>query len=82
MRPYGIQLDWWPMKRAADLSWIHSLPPKALEAQSEEEWRAIMVKFWYKRILAGKATLDDVPNKWHDEVAALLEKVAQDGSEN
>lgn len=33
-----------------------------------------MVNFYVKRIRDGKMTLDQVPKKWHDAVAAELEK--------
>lgn len=32
-----------------------------------------MVKFWYKRIKRGKATIEDVPELWREQVQALLE---------
>lgn len=32
-----------------------------------------MAKIYYKQILAGKITLDDVPEKWYDEVKKMLE---------
>lgn len=31
-----------------------------------------MVKFWLNRIKQCKATIDDVPKRWRDEVRALL----------
>ena len=31
-----------------------------------------MAKIYVRKIRAGKMTLDDVPDRWHDEVAALL----------
>lgn len=31
-----------------------------------------MAKFWLTRIKQGKATIDDVPEKWREEVRALL----------
>ena len=31
-----------------------------------------MAKFWANRIKRGKATIDDVPEKWREEVRALL----------
>ncbi len=31
-----------------------------------------MVKFWLNRIKSGKATIDDVPERWREEVRALL----------
>ena len=33
-----------------------------------------MVKFWVNRIKFGKATINDVPEKWREEVKAVLEK--------
>lgn len=32
-----------------------------------------MAKFYYTRILLGKMVLEDVPSKWREAVAALLE---------
>lgn len=32
-----------------------------------------MVKFWYKRIKRGKATIEDVPELWREQVQALLD---------
>lgn len=40
-----------------------------------------MAKFWYKRILAGKATIEDVPGRWRESVQMLInetEKVSKD----
>lgn len=31
-----------------------------------------MAKFYYGRIKRGKLTIDDVPEKWRDQVQALL----------
>lgn len=31
-----------------------------------------MAKIYYRQILSGKITLDDVPSKWRAEVEALL----------
>lgn len=31
-----------------------------------------MAKIYYKRILAGQMTLDEVPEKWRNEVKVLL----------
>ena len=31
-----------------------------------------MVEFWVNRIKHGKATIDDVPAKWREEVKSLL----------
>lgn len=32
-----------------------------------------MAKFWYKRVKRGKATIEDVPALWRDEVREMLE---------
>lgn len=32
-----------------------------------------MVKFYYGRIKRGKLTIEDVPEKWRDEVQAMLD---------
>lgn len=32
-----------------------------------------MVNFYVKRILAGKMTIDEVPERWRDEVREALE---------
>jgi hypothetical protein len=32
-----------------------------------------MVKLWYKMVISGKIELEDVPEKYRDEVAAMLE---------
>lgn len=32
-----------------------------------------MLEFWYKLVKAGKRALDDVPEKWREEVARRLE---------
>lgn len=32
-----------------------------------------MLEFWYKLVKAGKRDLDDVPEKWREEVARRLE---------
>ena len=31
-----------------------------------------MVEFWVNRIKQGKASIDDVPTKWRDDVRARL----------
>ena len=31
-----------------------------------------MVKFWANRIKQGKATIEDVPEKWREEVRVLI----------
>jgi len=33
-----------------------------------------MVELYYKRIIKGKMTIEDVPKRWRSEVAAKLEK--------
>lgn len=37
-----------------------------------------MAKIFYKRILDGVITLDDVPERWRDAVLALLEEHEND----
>lgn len=32
-----------------------------------------MAKIYYRQILAGKITIDDVPARWREEVEKLLE---------
>lgn len=32
-----------------------------------------MAEFWYKLVVRGVKTLDDVPEKWRDEVRRMLE---------
>jgi hypothetical protein len=32
-----------------------------------------MAKIYYRRIIAGKMTIEDVPERWRVEVQALLE---------
>lgn len=32
-----------------------------------------MAQFWYKLVKNGIKTIDDVPEKWRDEVRAMLE---------
>lgn len=32
-----------------------------------------MAKIYYKRILAGQMTIDEVPDKWREEVRKMLE---------
>lgn len=32
-----------------------------------------MAQFWYKLVKSGVKTLDDVPEKWREEVRAMLE---------
>lgn len=31
-----------------------------------------MIKFWVNRIRAGRATIEDVPAKWREEVEKVL----------
>lgn len=33
-----------------------------------------MAKFWYKLVKSGAKSLDEVPEKWRAEVAAMLEE--------
>lgn len=35
-----------------------------------------MAKIYYKRILSGQMTLDEVPEKWREEVRKLMEENA------
>ncbi len=35
-----------------------------------------MAKIYYKRIVAGKMTLEDVPERWRAKVEAMLEETA------
>lgn len=32
-----------------------------------------MAEFWYKLVKSGRKTIDDVPEKWREEVRAMLE---------
>ena len=32
-----------------------------------------MAKIYFKRIIDGRMTMDDVPARWHDETLALVE---------
>ena len=32
-----------------------------------------MAKIYYRRIVAGEMTLEELPNRWRDEVQALLD---------
>lgn len=32
-----------------------------------------MVKFWYKRVKRGKATIEDVPELWREQVQSMLD---------
>jgi hypothetical protein len=36
-----------------------------------------MAKIYYRRIVAGEMTLEEVPERWRDEVRVLLEGVTQ-----
>ena len=38
-----------------------------------------MAKFYYGRIKRGKLAIDDVPERWRDQVQALLDAVGQEG---
>lgn len=40
-----------------------------------------MAKFWFKRILAGKATIDDVPKRWRESVQMLINEAAKAGED-
>lgn len=40
-----------------------------------------MAKFWFKRILAGKATIDDVPERWRESVQAYLDAESKKGED-
>lgn len=33
-----------------------------------------MAKFWYTLVVNGYKTIDEVPERWRDEVAYMLEK--------
>lgn len=33
-----------------------------------------MAKIYYKRIIAGQMTLEEVPERWYDEVKEMLEE--------
>lgn len=35
-----------------------------------------MVKFWYKRVKRGKATIEDVPELWRDGVRKMFDAEA------
>ncbi len=34
-----------------------------------------MAKIYYRRIVANEMTIDDVPNRWKEEVQALLDDI-------
>jgi hypothetical protein len=36
-----------------------------------------MAKIYYRRIVAGEMTLEEVPERWRDEVQKLLDEVPQ-----
>ena len=36
-----------------------------------------MAKIYYRRIVAGEMTIDDVPERWREEVQVLLDAVEQ-----
>lgn len=40
-----------------------------------------MAKFWFKRILAGKATIEDVPERWRESVQMMLNEQAKKGED-
>lgn len=40
-----------------------------------------MAKIYYKRIKAGLMTLDEVPERWYDEVKRMLEEDNTEGGE-
>lgn len=33
-----------------------------------------MAEFWYKLVKSGKKTIDEVPEKWREEVERMLEE--------
>lgn len=33
-----------------------------------------MAKIYYRKIMAGQMTLDEVPERWHEEVRKMLEE--------
>jgi hypothetical protein len=37
-----------------------------------------MAKIYYKKIIAGEMTLDDVPERWREEVRKMLEENGYD----
>ena len=37
-----------------------------------------MVKFWYRRVKRGKATIEDVPELWREDVQKLLDAEGKD----
>jgi hypothetical protein len=36
-----------------------------------------MAKIYYRRIVAGKMTLEEVPERWREEVQKLLDEVPE-----
>ena len=36
-----------------------------------------MAKIYYRRIVAGEMTLEEVPERWRDEVQKLLDEMQQ-----
>jgi hypothetical protein len=36
-----------------------------------------MAKIYYRRIMAGEMTLEEVPKRWREEVQKLLDEVPQ-----
>jgi hypothetical protein len=36
-----------------------------------------MAKIYYRRIVAGEMTLEEVPERWRDEVQSLLDEMQQ-----
>lgn len=40
-----------------------------------------MAKLYYEWVKAGKRTLDSVPKRWRDEVAAMLERDKNDNND-
>ncbi len=36
-----------------------------------------MAKIYYRRIVAGKMTIEDVPERWREEVQSLLDEMQQ-----
>lgn len=40
-----------------------------------------MAKFWFKLIIAGKRTIDDVPQLWRESVQMLLNEHSKSGQD-
>ena len=36
-----------------------------------------MAKIYYRKIIAGEMTIEDVPERWREEVRVLLEEVTR-----